>query len=151
MKNKIIGILSAIIILLGGGVAVNQGLELGGGRSRLVNVHTGITATTTSAAINISSAEKVTLYVTQQGTGAVKHEVEVSLDGTTFVDYDKLIDNVANTNSQDITRVASKSFAAAGTETLDIDMSTGIFDSFRVVTSVSSTTASSTVQALIKY
>jgi len=44
---------------------------------------------------------------TQDRVGNIK--ITVSMDGgTTFKDYNMLIDNVANTNAQNLTRVASK-------------------------------------------
>lgn len=69
----------------------------------------GATATTTSAAINVEDAEKITLFFirTNHSAGKTVFTVDGSPDGTTYVTYNKLIDNVANSNSQTLTRVAS--------------------------------------------
>ena len=73
-----------------------------------------VTVTTTSAAQLVAGARGVGIefYSTavdgiQDRAGNIK--ITVSMDGgTTFRDYNMLIDNVVNTNAQNLTRVASK-------------------------------------------
>ena len=73
-----------------------------------------VTVTTTSAAQLVAGARGVGIEFystavegTQDRVGNIK--ITVSMDGgTTFKDYNMLIDNVANTNAQNLTRVASK-------------------------------------------
>lgn len=83
-----------------------------------------VTATTESGAINIEKAKKVTFLFTRanHSSGSSLFDVDVSVDGTTFVDYNKLIDNVANTNAQTLTRVANKSLASNTSAVLSMDL-----------------------------
>jgi len=75
----------------------------------------GVTATTTSQAINIENAKKV-IFVFKRANhtaGKTVFSVTASADGTNFITYNKLIDNVINSNSQNLTRVASYDTGAA--------------------------------------
>ena len=73
-----------------------------------------VTDTATSSAQLVAGARGVGIEFystavegTQDRVGNIK--ITVSMDGgTTFKDYNMLIDNVANTNAQNLTRVASK-------------------------------------------
>lgn len=71
------------------------------------------TADYTSDSIKISQADKVT-FVFQSSdisSGNGIFSVEVSIDGANWITYNKLIDNVANTNAQTLLRVASKTLS----------------------------------------
>lgn len=74
----------------------------------------GVTATTTSEEIVIAGAKKVSFMFTRtnHSAGSTAFSVTVSLDGTTYVTYNKLISNATNTNAQTLTRVASVSLAS---------------------------------------
>lgn len=67
----------------------------------------------------IAGAEEVTVYfqrgdTTGQGNiGTSTFFIQASPDGTNWYDYNKLIDNVTNANSQNLTRVGSVIFSAA--------------------------------------
>jgi len=73
------------------------------------------TATTTSVEQNIEDTKKVVFMFKRadHSAGKTVFTVTVSFDGTTYIAYNKLIDNVANTNGQDLTRVASWDTGAA--------------------------------------
>jgi hypothetical protein len=73
------------------------------------HVIVSVTDTTTSSAINIKGAQRVSFFFqrTNHTAGKTVFSVTVSVDGTTYTTYNKLIDNVANTNQQTLTRVAS--------------------------------------------
>jgi N-acetyl-beta-hexosaminidase len=75
----------------------------------------GVTATTTSAAIPINGAKKVTLVFKRadHAAGKTVFSVTVSADDSNYITYNKLIDNVVNTNGQQLTRVASWDTGAA--------------------------------------
>lgn len=75
----------------------------------------GVTETTTSQEINIEDAKKVIFVFKREDhtAGKTVFSVTVSVDGTNFVTYSKLIDNVANSNAQNLTRVASYDTGAA--------------------------------------
>ncbi len=67
----------------------------------------------------ITGARKVTLYFQRgdvSGTGNIgtsTFAVDVSRDGTTWFSYNKLIDNVTNANSAQLTRVSSVVLSAS--------------------------------------
>lgn len=75
----------------------------------------GVTATTTSDAVDISQADKVVFCFKRadHSAGKTVFTVNVSVNGSDYVTYNKLIDNVANTNGQTLTRVASYDTGAA--------------------------------------
>lgn len=95
--------------------------------SRLTPVLTEITETTESAAINVKYAKRVVLEFSEAGevlnrSGALTITGSVD-DGTTFADFKMLIDNVANTNGQQLTRIASKTRNTAGADLIALDLS----------------------------
>ena len=73
------------------------------------------TATTTSLAQNIEGAKKVTFIFkrSDHSAGKTVFTVTVSADDSNYITYNKLIDNVTNTNSQNLTRVGSYDTGAA--------------------------------------
>ena len=87
---------------------------------KIYTVHDAVTADATSDAIDIMGAKKVMLVFTATGISNRQADltVDVSGDGSTFVDYNMLIDNVTNTNSQQLTRIATKNRSATGTDIL---------------------------------
>ena len=81
--------------------------------------HSEIEATATSDSMDISGAKKVMIVLTENATVLNRSGVltiTVSVDGENFYAYSMLISNAANTNSQTLTRVASTTQAAAGTD-----------------------------------
>ena len=89
-----------------------------------LNVYTAIDAVsgdTTSGAIDVSGAERIMIVFTEHATVLNRSgelTITVSVDGTNFYAYSMLISNSTNTNSQNLTRVASTTQAAAGTDIL---------------------------------
>lgn len=73
-----------------------------------------VTATTNSAAALIQGAKRVTLQFTRanHSSGSSAFKVQVSYDGTNWVDYNMLIDNVTNTNAQTKTRILTKTLSS---------------------------------------
>lgn len=69
---------------------------------------------TTSAVENVQNLDNITLQFVATGisSGNGVMTVLVSNDGTNFVAYNMLIDNVTNTNGQQLTRVASKTLSS---------------------------------------
>jgi len=82
-----------------------------------------VTATTTSAAVEVAGATNISLQGVRadHSSGSTAWSVTVSNDGTNYVAYNLLIDNVTNTNGQQLTRVASKSLGANGSVILGFD------------------------------
>lgn len=87
--------------------------------TELIHAINAATATTTSAPINIECAEKVVVRFkrSNHSSGKTVFTVTASLDGVTFHAYNMLISNLANTNGEDLTRVASYD---SGTANVDV-------------------------------
>jgi hypothetical protein len=111
-----------------------------------------VTATTTSEEIVIAGAKKVSFMFTRaaHGSGSSAFSVEVSLDGTTYVAYNKLISNATNTNGQTLTRVTSVSLAANGSAFATMDLEHDAVYSIRV-TATETTDGTHTAQMLVEY
>jgi len=137
-----------------------QGQEsnLGGGFSTTY-INTALdetSASSTSSSINIDGADRITLAftvadVTGSGLATSTFAVEVSVDDVNYVTYNKLIDNVINTNAQDLTRVASVAIDSNSTKLYSMDLTSDNFMFMRITdVIIGTTTASVTAQALIE-
>lgn len=106
------------------------------GRYRTVTkVLNAVTATTTSASQKIEDAKKVMLVVQRadHSSGSTAFTATVSVDGTNFIDYKKWIDNVANSNVQDLTRTQTKTLSANGIDFVTMDPEdVGMFSDIKV-------------------
>jgi len=94
-----------------------------------------VTATTTSDAINVENAKKVTLMFVRANHSAGKtvFTVTASVDGTTFVAYNKLISNAVNAISEGLTRVASYDTGTANaTAIYSMDLANDTFKEIKV-------------------
>ncbi len=120
-------------------------------RPELVKVLDAVTATTVSEPVNIENAEKISLIFTRanHSAGSSAFSVEVSLDGSTYVAFNKLISNATNTNAQTKTRVASVSLAANGSSTVAMDLENDIYRWMRI-TATETTDGTHTAKALIQ-
>ena len=129
------------------------------GTIQIVVAENAITATNTPVSISCAGAKKIGIIFTEGGSvnarsGALT--LTVSLDnGKTYVSYNMLIDNVANTNAQNFTRIASKTRAAAGNDILWLDPSTlGVITHIKnlvTITDGGSPTGNFTVKNVIEY
>ncbi len=83
-----------------------------------------VTATTTSDIFSLEGVKKATFQFIRanHSAGSSAFALEVSQDGINWVTYNKLIDNVTNTNAQTLTRVASASLAANGSKVYSMDL-----------------------------
>lgn len=98
-----------------------------------------VTATTTSAGTYVGNATKMAILLTaaaiSSGNGAFTFEVSMDPVGTaspTWLAYNRMVDNVTNTNAQTDTRVASKTLSSNTSALLfvpDADM----FSLFRTI------------------
>ena len=90
------------------------------GTVQIVLAETAITATNTPVAIKCAGAKRIAVDFTEGGTVNNRSGVltiTASLDGgTNYRAYSMLISNLANTNGQTLTRVASITRATAGTD-----------------------------------
>lgn len=91
--------------------------------------YTTADVTATSDAINIENAKRVTIRFAEEGTvlnrsGVLTIDGQLENDGSYYT-INTLIDNVANTNAQTLTRVSSKTRAAAGSDILALSQEFG--------------------------
>jgi hypothetical protein len=101
----------------------------------MIEVKTALNAVeddTTSDPISIEGAKKVTFLFTRtnHSSGNAVYSVEASVDGITYVTCNKLIDNLTNSNTQNVTRVASKTLSSNTSAVLSLDLRD---DAFRYV------------------
>ncbi len=88
------------------------------------NVYAGISDTVATAAekvVECAGAKGISLSMKAASVGdsrAMTLTIQVSNDGVNYVGYNMLIDNLTNSNSQALTRVASKVRNANGTDIL---------------------------------
>lgn len=94
-----------------------------------------VTATTTSREVQIMGAKKVSLRFkrSNHSAGSSAFSVETTLNGTDWFTYNLLIDNVANTNVQNITRVSGKTLASDTEAQVSLDLNSMAVMAFRVV------------------
>ena len=153
IKRHLTKILLGIVALLGSATMIGGGI----GATNSVTV-LSTTASSTSSAINIDGADRVTLALTLNqtnpsatGVATSTFAVEVSNDETNWVTYNKLVDNVTNANSEQLTRVASVAIDSNITEVYSFDLQHDLFMFMRVTdTIIGTTTATATVKALIE-
>lgn len=87
-----------------------------------------VTATATSIPINVSGYKRIGIQVlaTDISSGNGVFTVEATNDGVNWTPLNILIDNVANTNAQTLTRIASKTLSANGSDFVFLDEFAGI-------------------------
>lgn len=101
---------------------------------KIETVLNAVTATTTSDAINLQNVKRCTLEFTRanHSAGSSAFTVTVSVDGVNYYAYNKLIDNVTNTNSQTLTRVSGKTLSSNTTALVSMDLEHDTFHSMKV-------------------
>lgn len=164
MQKLTIYLLIALFLVFGGYTVYLNWPEqtVGGDRGtfyREVPVLDNVIATTTSRAIDIRSAKRATLLLdttpSASGYATTTYAVTVSVDGDNYVTYNKLIDNVADTNAESLTRVASKNSSTNENLILSLDLSQDVFQYFKVSATIAwltgTTISTSTVTAYIEY
>jgi hypothetical protein len=111
-----------------------------------------VTATTVSDPVIIEGAKKVSLFLTRanHSAGSTAFSVEVSLDGETWVTFNKLISNVTNTNAQTLTRVASVSLSSNTTSEVALDLNNSTYRYMRI-TATETTDGTHTVKCLVEF
>lgn len=111
-----------------------------------------VTATTESEEIVIAGAKKITLFFTRANhtSGSTLFDVDVSLDGTTYVDFAQLITNVINGITEGKVRVASVSLSSNTTSAVSMDLDNSAFYSMKVK-ATETTDGTHTVKVLIEY
>lgn len=122
--------------------------------NKQVTIFSSVATTSTSSDINIAGAKRITLLLTRNNQGAAAasttFSVTASPDGSTFLAFNKLVDNVTNTNAQNLTRVASKVLNATGTAMVSMDLQHDYLKLFRL-TAVRVLDGTSSASAIIEY
>jgi len=115
--------------------------------TELIIALNGVTATTTSGAINIEDAKKVVLVYKRadHSSGSTVFTATVSVDGTNYVTYNKWIVNAANANTEGVTRAGSATLSANGAGFLTMDPD----DSFKYIKVTATETTDGTHSAWI--
>ena len=119
------------------------------------SIHTplnAVTATTTSSTLNIAGATRISLAFTRanHSSGVSAFKIQVSVDGTTFIDFNKLITNVENTNVQNEIRVTTISLSSNTTEFATVDLNKSVYKAMKVVVT-ETTDGSHTAKCLIAF
>lgn len=103
---------------------------------KIVTALNAVTTTTTSEAIPVSTAKKITLLFTRADHSSGNHVFTVtgSVNGKdgTYVACNKLIKNISNAISEGLTRVASVTLSANGSELVSLDIENDTFTHIKV-------------------
>lgn len=110
-----------------------------------------VTATTTSDPIALDGVLKATLQFIRanHSAGSSAFAVEVSNDGINWVTYNKLIDNLVNTNAQGLVRVASSTLASDTSKVYTMDLQNDCYKLMRVTVTETTDGTHSAVVALL--
>lgn len=121
-------------------------------QTKVITALSAVTATATSEAIDVKYAEKITLLLTRanHSAGSSAFTVTGSVDGTTYVALNTLIDNVTNTNAQTLTRIATKTLSADGSALVALDLEQFGY-SFIKVTVTEATDGTHSAVVLVEY
>lgn len=97
-----------------------------------------VTATTTSNAIPVEGAKKVSLRLTRasHSAGSTTFTVTGSIDGTNFTALNNIVTDVTNTNAQTITRVASVALSSNTSQLVSLDLTHYTLKAVKVVATI---------------
>lgn len=162
MKKTIpilLAILAVIAVVCGYSNFIKPQEQNIGAGARTVTMLNASKATTTSSAIGIKNAKKITLFLSTDIPTALKATTTigfmVSEDGTNYFNYNRLIDNVTNTIAQNLTRVETKTFTATGTALVSLDLADMGFNYLKASTTqyygTGGALGGATVKAIIEY
>lgn len=111
-----------------------------------------VTETTTSDAVNVAGAKRVTFVFTRanHSAGSSTFTVEGTLDGVTWETLNLLVTNAANDNTETKARAGSLVLSDNGTELAALDLENFGFTEIRVAVA-EGTDGTHTAKALIEY
>lgn len=98
------------------------------GKSLQLTSLNAVSATTTGKPVNVDGFKRIGIQLLAAAitSGNGVFTVEGSIDGLNWVALNVLIDNVTNTNAQNLTRVASKTLSSNSSALLWLDNLTGL-------------------------
>lgn len=119
---------------------------------------TATTTNATSTTLNVAGAKKITAFVSRGDTlgtgnsGSEVQQLQVKMSGSgDWVTYNRMIDNVTNSNVQNLTRVANMALAAGtSTKIYSADLSTDVIEQIRCVR-IETTDGEGTCSVLVQY
>lgn len=90
-------------------------------------------ASITSGSISVQGAKSIKFIFERSNHSAGSHDfsVEASADGVNWIPFKMLIDNASNNNTENLTRIETKSLSANGTDFVSV-ASCDKFEFFRV-------------------
>lgn len=88
----------------------------------------------TSELETVEGAKKISIVTTRANhtSGSSTVLVEVSIDGTNWVQFNRLVDNIANDDTKTKAHIASKAYSTNGTYILGLDLTEFCFKYIRV-------------------
>jgi hypothetical protein len=88
----------------------------------------------TSALETVEGAKRISIITSRANhtSGSSTVLVEVSVDGTTWVQFNRLVDNIANDDTETKAHIASKAYSSNGTYILGLDLTDFVFKYLRV-------------------
>lgn len=101
-------------------------------------VGTPVTVTTTSKVLNLENVKRASLQFIRANhtSGSSTFTLEVSNDGNNWVTFNKLVDNVTNTNAQQLTRVGSVALSSNTSKVYDLDLQHGTYKFMRITATI---------------
>ncbi len=123
------------------------------GTYHLFSAITATSSSATSSEISIAGASKISVFMnrpTSTSSATSTFSVLVTLDGSNYIAYNKLIDNVTNTNAQTLTRVASKVLVGTTSAMLSFDLTSDTFLGMKCV-AVIAATGTQACSVLVEY
>lgn len=117
----------------------------------IIHVINGATATASSVATPIGDAKKVVLVCKRSahGSGNTVFSATVSHDGTNYQTYNKWIRNLANANTEQLTRVASLTLSSNTSDFITMDPED--FANYIVVTATETTDGTHDAWLIVEY
>jgi len=122
------------------------------GTYKVLTLLDALTASGSSEEIVIAGAKKITLFFTRanHSAGSSTFDVDVSLDGETYVDFNQLITNAANAITEGKVRVASVALSSNTTVAVSMDLEDATFYTMKVNV-VEATDGTHSCKALIEF
>lgn len=155
LTTSLVLVLAGVLITSYVALAVSQGYGEESGYFANRTFLDAQSASATSTGVRVGGAEAITFLFHSdgpngEGVGTTTFSVEGSVDGTNFYDYNMLISNATNANSEQLTRVATVELTGTTSALYYMDLTKTPFQSVRCITVEAGTTIA-TCDAHIQY